>query len=219
MSCRSRYVEKLTFTIVADRFAVKLGIYDDPDHQNQKGKSMKNFSTLFLLACFVICSFVPAFSADEFTYEDGKVDLVCPDGWKHTITEEALTMSSPDDAVQFVFELLEAADLVAGVEQAHKEINAAVGETTFGEPVEEKINGMDALTFTGTCPSKGLEIMLSIINTPADNALCVYYFAAKAAEETHAAGISEVIKGIRPATAAPAGDDAGDDEEGEEEEE
>ncbi|EKD82983.1 MAG: hypothetical protein ACD_39C00961G0003, partial [uncultured bacterium] len=157
---------------------------------------MKNFSTLFLLACLVICSFVPAFSAEEFTYEDGKVDLACPDGWKHAITEEALTMGSPDDAVQFVFELLEADDLVAGIEQAHKEINSAVGETTFGEPVEEKINGMDALTFTGTCPAKGVEVMISIINTPADNALCVYYFAAKAAEETHAAGIAEVIKGI-----------------------
>lgn len=185
---------------------------------------MKNFSTLFLLACFVCCSFIPAFSADEFTYEDGKVDLVCPEGWKHTITEESLSMSSPDDAVQFVFELLDADDLVAGVEKAHKEINAAVGETTFGEPVEEKINGMDALTFTGTCSAKGLEIMISLINTPADNALCVYYFAAKAAEETHAAGIAEVIKGIRPAVVEAAGDeetddDAGDEEEGEEEEE
>ncbi|HAE40352.1 MAG TPA: hypothetical protein DCG57_17215 [Candidatus Riflebacteria bacterium] len=182
---------------------------------------MKKFSTMFLLACLVFCSFIPAFSAEEFTYEDGKVDLVCPDGWKHTITEESLTMGSPDGAVQFVFELLEADDLVAGIEQAHKEINAAVGTTTFGEPVEEKINGMDALTFTGTCPAKGLEIMLSIIDTPADNALCVYYFAAKAAEETHAAGIAEVINGIRPAVVEAAGDeetdadaDAGDEEEG-----
>jgi len=180
---------------------------------------MKNFSLLVLSFCLVFCSFVPAFSAEEFTYEEGKVDLVCPDGWKHTISEEALGMSSPDDAVQFVFELLEADDLKEGIEQAHKQINASFGETTFSEPVEEKINGMDAVTFTGTCPAKGIEIMLSVINTPADNALCVYYFAAKAAEETHAAGISEVIKGIRPAAPEAAdADDAGDEETGDEEE-
>lgn len=165
---------------------------------------MKRFSTILLIATLVFCFFSPVFSAEEFTYEDGKVDLACPDGWKHEITEEALTMSSPDGAIQFVFELVEAKDLENGLTMAKKEIEEAIGPTTFAEPAEEKINGMDAITFEGTCTAKGLEVMVSLIVTPAENVLCVYYFAAKAAEEQHAAGISEVIKGIRPATVAPA---------------
>ncbi len=164
---------------------------------------MKNLSKVLMFAFFALCFVMPAFSAaEEFTYEDGKVDLVCPDGWKHESTEEALTMASPDGAVQFVFELLEAEDLKAGLEKAKAEIDKAIGTTTFAEPVEEKLNGMDAITFEGTCGEKGLEVMVSLVITPNGKVLCVYYFAAKAAEEAQGAAIAEVIKGIRPAAPA-----------------
>lgn len=155
---------------------------------------------LAALAVFCVLFAGYAFAAvEEFTFPDGKVDLVCPDGWKHEMTDEAIRMASPDEAVQFVFEVLDVKDLEAGLEKAKAEIDKAIGATTFGEPVEEKINEMPAITFEGTCAEKGLEVMVSIIITPAENALCVYYFAAKAAEEKHAAGIAEVIKGIKPA--------------------
>ncbi len=170
----------------------------------EKDFQMKRISALLLTVGMALCFFTPAFSAEEFTYEEGKVDLVCPDGWKHEISEEALTMGSPDGAVQFVFELVEAKDLESGLAAAKKEIDEAIGPTTFAEPVEEKLNGMDAVTFEGTNAAKGLEVMVSLIITPAENVLCTYYFASKAAEEQHAAGIAEVIKGIRPATAAAA---------------
>ena len=167
---------------------------------------MKKILAALALFCVLFTGY--AFAAvEEFTFPDGKVDLVCPDGWKHEMTDEAIRMASPDDAVQFVFEVLDVKDLEAGLEKAKAEIDKAIGTTTFGEPVEEKINEMPAIPFEGTCAEKGLEVMVSVIVTPAENALCVYYFAAKAAEEKHAAGIAEVIKGIKPAvpeTAAPA---------------
>jgi len=159
---------------------------------------MKKILTALAVFCVLFAGY--AFAAvEEFTFPDGKVDLVCPDGWKHEMTDEAIRMASPDEAVQFVFEVLDVKDLEAGLEKAKAEIDKAIGATTFGEPVEEKSTKMPAITFEGTCAEKGLEVMVSVIITPAENALCVYYFAAKAAEEKHAAGIAEVIKGIKPA--------------------
>jgi len=189
---------------------------------------MKKILATLAVFCMLFAGY--AFAAvEEFTFPDGKVDLLCPDGWKHEMTDEAIRMASPDEAVQFVFEVLDAKDLQAGLEKAKAEIDKAIGTTTFGEPVEEKINEMPAITFEGTCGEKGLEVMVSIIITPAENALCVYYFAAKAAEEKHAAGIAEVIKGIKPAapeaaapaaapTTAPAATEETEDTEGTEDE-
>ncbi len=175
---------------------------------------MKNRMTCLAIVCMLLGLISPVFSGEEFTYPDGKVDLVCPTGWKNEITDTALSMASPDGAIQFVFDLMDVEDLKAGLEQAKVEIEKSLGKTTFGEPIEEELAGMPTVTFEGTCSEKGLSVMVSIINTPAENALCVYYFGAKAAEETHAAGIAEVIKGIRPA--APAAPEAAVEEETEE---
>lgn len=153
------------------------------------------------LALFLVVSlFAPVQAAEEFTYESGKVDLVCPDGWTHEMDDSKITMTAPGGVISFVFELLEGDELSASLEQAIQGIISALGPTTFGEPTEEKINGMDTLTFEGTCESKGVSVMLSIINTPSDKALCMYYFGAKAAEEAHGAAIAEIVNGIKPAT-------------------
>jgi hypothetical protein len=182
---------------------------------------MQRWFLLIFVCVFGLSGFALQ-AAEEYTYEEGRVDFVVPTGWKHEITDESTRVYSPDDAVQFVFELLDADELKTALESSRKEIVSALGPTTFADPVEEDINGMPALTFEGTTKEKGLEVMVSLINTPADKILCVYYFGAKAAEEKHAAAIAEVIKGIQPVKkgmadkAAPVQEE--DDSEGDSEE-
>ncbi len=171
---------------------------------------MKRLFVLLSVVFIFAVTFTPALRAEEFTYPDGKVDLVCPDKWKHELADNTITMSSPDGAVSFVFELLDSDDLKKGLEEASKQINEALGATTFKDPTEEKVNGMDALTFEGECKAKGVNVVVSVINTPAEKALCLYYFAAKAAEETFAKEIAEIINGIKPAAAADAASGAGE---------
>lgn len=153
------------------------------------------------LALFLVVSLFSAVqAAEEFTYSSGGVDLVCPDGWSNEVSESKITMSSPDSSISFVFDLLDGDEVAAGLEQAIKEINQALGPTTFGEPAEESINGMDTITVEGSCEAKGVSVMVSIINTPADKALCMYYFGAKATEEANGKAIAEIVNGITPIT-------------------
>ena len=158
-----------------------------------------------IMAIFMVISLSStAQAATEFTYEAGNVDLVCPDGWTHEMGESKITMSSPEGAISFIFDLVDGEEVEKGLEKASKEIVEALGATTFGEPTEEKINGMDVITFEGTCEAPGVSVMVSVINTPSENALLMYYFGAKAAEETYGPAIAEIVQGIKPATAAAA---------------
>lgn len=165
------------------------------------------------LALFFVLSFLPAVhAAEEFTYSEGMVDLVCPDGWSYQINDSKIIMASPDSSIGFVFDLLDGDDLAAGLEQAIKEIIQALGPTTFADPVEGVLNGMDMLTFEGNCEAEGVSVVVSLISTPAENALCIYYFGAKAAEEAHSEAIAEIINGIRPSTDEGCADCEDDDE-------
>lgn len=153
------------------------------------------------LALFFVLSLFPAaHAAEEFTYSAGMVDLVCPDGWSYEIDDSKIIMSAPDNAISFIFDLLDGDDLEAGLEQAIKEIIQALGPTTFAEPVEGTVNGLDMITFVGNCEAEGVAVVVSLISTPAENALCMYYFGAKAAEEAYGEAIAEVINGIKPST-------------------
>lgn len=154
------------------------------------------------IALLMVGSLFSVAQAAEFTYPAGKVDLVCPEGWAHELNDARITMTAPDSSISFIFNLLDGDTIEMGLEEAIKGIVEALGPTTFGEPEKDTINGMEVTSFEGTCEAKGVSVMLSIINTPADKALCMYYFGAKAAEEANSKAIAEIVNGIKPSTEA-----------------
>lgn len=159
---------------------------------------MKKTLILVLVGMFLGLAFGPAFAAEEFTYEDGKVDVLVPDKWTNENGESRLSMYAPDKTVEVHFELAASEDVNASLEGVEKEMVSNLGEIKWQDAIQEKIGGMAATTIEGA-PKKGdIHILVSIIKTPAKNALCFFYIATKAGEEKHAAAIAEIINGIKP---------------------
>ncbi len=171
---------------------------------------MKKFSFLLIAVLVLVLSFGQAFAA-TYKHADAKVEFSVPDSWKVTPADGVFTIEAKGeteaDNISMQFEAIKAEDITKTMDEAEKEI-AKWLEAQFGKEksvlkeegklAELKINGMDAISQLFTCNDGKFAVEITIIVTPANKFMALYYYASVEAEKKHSKEIGEIVNSIKP---------------------
>jgi len=171
---------------------------------------MKKLVLILTVVFMVVLSFGPAF-AGTFKHNGAQIQFTAPDTWKVSESNEVFTIEAKGetaaDNISMEFEVVNADDLEKTMVEAEKQITEWA-EKQFGKekgklkeegkPTELTINGMKAISMLMTCDDGKFAVEVTLIVTPANKFMALYYYATVEAEKKHAKEIGEVVNSIKP---------------------
>ncbi len=152
--------------------------------------------TLILWVLFM--SAIGVIGQETFVSPSG-LNVTVPAGWTYEIEGDLLTINSPDELVVISFIDIEG----DSVEEAIQGALEAIGEEfedlgTTVEPVETKINGLEAVTWEATGTSDGVELDLGMMLVKnGENWVFVYAVGATGQYEKHRKSIKSIWSSIK----------------------
>lgn len=155
----------------------------------------------FFLFMIVALAFAAPVWATTLTHSPAQVEITVPDTWKSSQDGDTMTLTSPDEEMAVVFNVLEADQADKALETMDKELEKAIGEITWendGKFSEESINGMTTYMWNGKAKGGAMSVDCLQIDTPSEKSLVVYWFGTADAEKKFDADIQTIVKGLKP---------------------
>lgn len=145
---------------------------------------------------------VPAMSsAKDFEHAEAKLSIWIPDGW-HTDTDDGmLAVKDPKEEIGILFIVMDAADVEKATDEMGKVLEEIIKDAEpDGEPVETKVNGMDAVFIDGKGKADGkpVDFSVGLVVTPAGKVMMMLGIAESSKFKTHEANVEKILKGVKP---------------------
>jgi len=146
-------------------------------------------------------STVPKTDGDTVKIDDGGIQMVIPPGFKHSKNGEDTLVTTPDGGVEILFHVPADGDYDKARMDAAKDIDKYVTNVKIEQKdVKETINGMDALSYSGTGKDKenGKDVNwdLTLFKTDKKPVLAVIY-AEKDSIEKNKDGIKAFLESVK----------------------
>jgi predicted Zn-dependent protease len=111
-------------------------------------------TNVWLLLCFLFFISSPAVT-ETFSHEDGGIEFDVPDEWNVEVSDEVLTISTPDGTVVFTFWVPEADNWQDAVDAVSEELESLIEDANVTHEGESELNGMPMYEVSGTGKVKG----------------------------------------------------------------
>jgi predicted Zn-dependent protease len=137
-------------------------------------------------------------AAETFRHAAAGIQFDVPDGWKAEPEGEMITVSSPDDTFNMFFMVTEGDTLKEAADALDEELAKIVKNAKLsGEPKEDKHNGMDHFSQSGTGEVEGVKAELSVDILMAKKPVIILTFAAAGQYEKHVEAAAQLIASIK----------------------
>jgi hypothetical protein len=137
-------------------------------------------------------------AAKTFTHEAGGITFELPAGWKAEPNGEQLTASPEGGGISISFWVTEEDDFEAASEAVGEELGKLIKNIKFdGEPKEDKHNGMEHASFSGSGQIDGADVHFSADLLQAKKPVIVLTVGVAGQFEKHAAAYAQLVKSIK----------------------
>lgn len=140
-------------------------------------------------------------SANEgevFTHQEGGIQFTAPANWKSKNQEDAMTVTSPDDALSVVFWVPKGDDFNKAVDDLGDQLERVIKNSKITSPGETTVhNGMKAYTASGTGEVEGEQIVWEVDILQAKKPVFVVSFASPAQFTKHEAEYKQLLASIK----------------------
>ena len=133
-----------------------------------------------------------------FTHQKAGIRFEKPDGWSHEADGDTITLLSPDHAVSIVITVAKKSNLKDAINEIDSELSSVMTDIeTNSKAQQTNVNGMDAVTLSGTGKIQGTPVTWAVDLLDAHRPVFVITFGKQSEWGKHQDEYVEFAKSVR----------------------